>query len=133
MSMIVFDEKKFTDVAKETMEHMMYYVNKSEPVTLLSERCAIIVHSKCSEMDEIMKVSDRQARNVTNSMPDFSKYMMDDGCGIVWLTNGDAIVFIPKETMNGKDDVPLETALEYRCVGIDACVDNDVIAMFMPD
>ena len=133
MAIIVFDEKRFTDVAKETMDHMMYYVNESEPVTLLSERCAIIVHSKSSERDEIMKASDRQAREVAYSMPDFAKYIMDDDCGTVWLTNGDALVFISKESISGEVEVPLEMALEYRSMGLEACENNEVIAMFVPE
>lgn len=133
MSIIIFDSKRYTDVARETMEHLIYYVNKSVPITLLSENCAILVRSKCTEKDEVIKAYERQAKSVVNSMPDFSKYIMDDGCGMIWLTNGDAVVLIPEANIVGKEEISLGMALEYRGMGLGACEDNDVIALFIPD
>ena len=133
MAVIVFDEEKFTAAAKETLQHMMHYVNKARPVTLLAERCAVIVHSGSSETDEVLRASAEQAQEVAGSMPDFQTFVMDDRCGLVWLTNGPAAVFIPKEEVNGAKEIPFGMAFEYRFAGLEACERNEVIAAFIPE
>ena len=133
MPIIVFDEDRFTDAAKETLSHMVYYVDEARPVALLSESCAVFVNSESTDADEITEASAAQVYDVTGSSPDFATYVMDDGCGLVILTNGDAAVLIPKDVIGERDEVPLGMGLEYRALGLTACEDGDIIAMFIPE
>lgn len=113
--------------AIETIRHFRYYLSAQEAFVLFSDRVAAFVDA--DDIEEMVRKAKREADAVTGSMPDFTPYNMDDGCGILHMNNAHVFAFRPFEIDNGS----LLSALEARQECLEACEKSEVVAVVYCD
>ena len=113
--------------AIETIRHFRYYRNAQDAFVLFSDRVVAFVDA--GDFEEMVRKAKREADAVTGSMPDFTPYNMDDGCGMLHMNNAHVFAFRPCGIDNGL----LFPALEARQECLEACEKSEVVAVVYCD
>lgn len=139
----VFADKdlEFSDTAKNTIEHVHYYMDGNNCFALLSDSVVYIADYNPKDGQDIylaqLQEDVEDAMDEANSYhPDFSKYTMDDGMLAVKLFNGIWCFKDPSGFKDPYDDFgepSLETALWMRQEILDACAKANVMAYVVND
>lgn len=118
---------ELSDDAIETIRHCRYYRNAQDAFVLFSDRVVSFVEA--DTIEEMVRMAIREADDVTDNMPDFAPYSMDDHCGMLHMTNAHVFAFRPFGIDNGS----LVPALEARQECLEACERSEIVAVVYCD
>lgn len=116
--------------AIETIRHMRYYLEGHGGSVLLSDQ--VIVQVKTGDIEEMIQNAKDDAYRVAGRMPDFAPYTMDDGCGLLHMTQGNVYAFRPYEIISD-DPGDLAKVLPVRYDTLEACEECEIIAVVYYD
>ena len=87
---------------------MRYYHDGHGCIVLLSDR--VVVQLSIGSLDEMIRKAKDDASGVAGGMPAFTPYTMDDGCGLMHMTQGNIFAFRSSRILTG-DRGDLDRAL----------------------
>ena len=76
--------KALSATAKDTLRHLCRYQSREGAAVLLSGRTFMPADEPLPPL-RLLELAEREADRVSGSMPDFSVYDMDDGCGLLQM------------------------------------------------
>ena len=109
---------------------MRYYLEGHGGSVLLSDQ--VVVQVKTGDIEEMIQNAKNDAYRVAGRMPDFAPYTMDDGCGLLEMTQGNVYAFRPYEIISD-DPGDLAKVLPVRFDTLEACEECEIIAVVYYD
>lgn len=137
----VGQDVELSEAAKETIQHVHYYMNGKNSFILLSDQVDYMtnvnpVEGKEIYLDKLIEIADEVTDEALSYHPDFSKYRMDDGMFAVELFNSIWCFCKPSE-FNDSYDVDgspsLGAALGMRQMILDTCEEGKVLGFVVND
>ena len=84
-AILIPEDSELSEDAVETIRHMRYYRNGREAIALFSDYVGVMLDA--APVKDVIEAAESARCAVLGSMPDFTPYNMDDGCGLVMMTD----------------------------------------------
>ena len=130
-------ENEWNDETQKLLDKAFAISYGDSTIAILSERVFTYLNHETDNVDEIVEECKNRMEAVLSTHPDFSYQPLDeDDCGLVVLENGMIITMLyGEEAKNeeGKEQPPMGELMIYRGMGLYACEQEKVIAVFIPD
>ena len=117
--------KKLSPTAADTLRHLNYYNEGVGGAVLLAGRVFVLLNAMESPLDMLAE-AEKKADITVRSMPDFTTYEMDDGCG--WLEMRGAGALSP-HSLEREARGSLLPALNLRSECLRACEAFEPVAL----
>ncbi len=136
MKVVKLVERELKEVEKETIQRFQYYLEEAQ-FALIGNHVIVMLDDKVNAtVEELKKVVKKEANRVMSNHPDFAKYGMDDGYGIVVMGKWSVVGVSSQELSDEekkKEEVGLGTALVIRAEMMECCDNLNIIALVLND
>lgn len=119
-------DQELSEEAINTIRHFRYYCGTKNGQVLLSD--TVIAKVNTGTVKAMIEDALHQADTVTGSMPDFTPYDMDDGCGILHMCNVYVAAF-RRWGLSESASMSLYPVLAVRQECLDACEACRIVAV----
>lgn len=137
MKVVKLVDRDLKEVEEETIQKFQYYFERKMQFALIGDHVIVPLYNDSKKNTEELKEDvEKAADEVMSHHPDFAKYGMDDGYGIVVMGKW-GVVGVSSQKLSDEESknegVSLGIALVIRAEMMECCDNLNIIALVLND